>query len=518
MKSALKKTTAVVCTALLAFGSFSCQNDLLSPAPQIQFSDQVVFNTPDRIALQVNGLYSFVKTGNFLGGRMQIYGDIRANDFLNRTSNAVTGLTVWNHTETEQSQNDVTNAWAYGYGAINQINVFLAGMDANAAKFVAPVFPATFAATALNYRGEARLLRALCYYSLLQLYARPYIESNGTRPGLPLRLKGETNTENNNLARSTVAEVYAQILDDLNFAEQNLPLTYGASASTLNVTRAHRNTAIALKTRVYLSMGRYSDVITEANKLVPTTAPFAASTGVPNALNSSVTAVFAPPQETTESILSFPFTAQDAPGTQNQLAYYYLPASLGGNGEYGLNTAAGSAVADARWLATDARRTNFVVKSGTETFLKKYTTGTPYTDKAPVIRYAEVLLNLAEARARTNNGIDAQALALLNAVRSRSNPTIPAVPATATTPAIPAIPSPMFVATDFASTSAFTDALLFERRVEFLGEGLRNNDLLRLDATIPGKGSVGAVEPNNTLYVWPIPASELATNQLMTRN
>jgi hypothetical protein len=497
MKFALKKTTAVVCTALLGFGTFSCQNDLLNPTPQIQFSDQVVFSTPDRIALQVNSLYSFVKTGNFLGGRMQIYGDIRANDFLNRTSNNVTGYSVWNHTETEQSSNDVGNAWAYGYGAINQVNVFLAGMDANASKFVAPVFPSSFATTALNYRGEARLLRALCYYSLLQLYARPYADGNGNKPGLPLRLKAETGSDNNNLARSTVAEVYAQILDDLNFAEQNLPLTY--TTGTLNVTRAHRNTAIALKTRVYLSMGRYADVITEANKIVPATAPFVAATGVPNTLISSVANVFASPQETAESILSFPFTAQDTPGTQNQLGYYYLPSSLGGNGEYSLNTTAGGIVADTRWEATDARRTNFVVQAGTETYLKKYPNGTPFIDKAPVIRYAEVLLNLAEARVRSTNSVDAQALLLLNAVRSRSGAT-------------------PYTTASLSTVSAATDAMLLERRIEFLGEGLRNNDLMRLVATIPGKGPVGAVEPNNTLYVWPIPATELATNQSMTRN
>jgi hypothetical protein len=246
-------------------------------------------------------------------------------------------------------------------------------------------------------------------------------------------------------------------------------------------------------------MGRYADVITEANKIVPAAAPFAAPTGVTNALNSSVVAVFASPQETTESILSFPFTAQDAPGTQNQLAYYYLPASLGGNGEYGLNTTVGGIVADTRWETADARRTNFVVRSGTETFLKKYPSGTPFLDKAPVIRYAEVLLNLAEARVRSTNSVDAQALLLLNAVRSRSGATA-------------------YTATGLGSASAVADALVLERRIEFLGEGLRNNDLMRLNATIPGKGPVGAVEPNNSLYVWPIPASELATNQLMTRN
>jgi len=270
------------------------------------------------------------------------------------------------------------------------------------------------------------------------------------------------------------------------------------------VTRAHRNTAIALKTRVYLSMGRYSDVITEANKIVPAAAPFAAPTGVANALNPSVAAVFTLPEETTESILSFPFTAQDGPGTQNQLAYYFLPASLGGNGEYSLNTTAGGILTDAGFAATDARRTNFVVTSGTESFLKKYPTGSkadnPYTDKAPVIRYPEVMLNLAEAKVRAANAIDPQALALLNAVRGRSNP------------------AGLYTATGLGSVSAMTDALLLERRIEFLGEGIRNNDLLRLNATIPGKGSVAAVPSSSTLYVWPIPSSEILTNTLVVRN
>ena len=139
----------------------------------------MVFDTPARILGQVNNLYSYAKTGNFLGGRFQVYNDIRANDFINRTSNGVTGLGVWNHTLTEASQNDVINTWGFGYAAINQINVFLAGLDANAAKFVAPAFPTGYDATANAYRGEARLLRALSYFSLLQLYARPYADGDG---------------------------------------------------------------------------------------------------------------------------------------------------------------------------------------------------------------------------------------------------------------------------------------------------------------------------------------------------
>jgi hypothetical protein len=507
MKTSINKNiTLGLCAAFLALGSVSCKTELLDPTPKTLFPQEVVFDTPARVGLQVNSLYSYVKVGAFLGGRYQIYGDIRANDFLNRTSNGVTGSAVWNHTLTETSQNDVVNLWTAAYAAINQINVFLAGMDANESKFVAPTFPATFATTtAVNYRAEARFLRALSYYSLLQLYARPYIDGNGSKPGLPLRLGAETQLGNNDLARSTVAQVYDQILLDLDYAEQNLPLTYsGGTAATLNVTRAHRHTAIALKTRVYLSMARYADVIREANKIVPTTAPFIApATGVRNTLNASVTAVFAPPQETAENILAFPFSAQNTPGTQNQLAYYFLPTTIsGGNGEYSLNTGAGSILANPGFAATDARRTGLttVVATGAAagSYLTKYSSGSPYLDKAPVLRYPEVMLSLAEARFRTAGANDAQALALLNAVRTRSNPA--------------------GAYASFASVTEAVDAVLLERRIEFLGEGIRNIDIMRLNAPIPGKGAISAVNPTDILYVWPIPSPELATNNLMTRN
>ena len=498
--SITNKAATVVCWSFLAVGTFACQPDKLTPAPEILFSDNVVFSSPARIELQANNMYAYVKSGTFLGGRFQIYNDIRADDFINLRSNGVTGTGVWNHTLTETSQNDVINTWGAAYAAINQINVFLDGLDANVSKFVAPVFPADYANKANNYRGEGRLLRALCYYSLLQLYARPYVDGNGSKPGLPLRLKGQVDDKNNDLARSSVGEVYTQILADLDFAEKNLPLNNGSA--TLNVTRAHRNTAIALKTRVYLSMAKYDDVIREANKLVPATGPYVAPSGVPNALNASVAAVFTGAQETTESILSFPFTSQDQPGTQNQLAFYYLPQGGGGNGEYSLNSGAGGILSNPAWAATDARRTNFVLVSGTQSYLKKYPTGSPnpFTDKAPVIRYAEVMLSLAEARARMTAGTDPQALLLLNAVRGRSNP------------------AGVYTTAGLGSATALVDAILLERRIEFLGEGIRNIDIMRLNATIPGKGSVSAVTPSELLYVWPIPFTELATNKLMTRN
>jgi hypothetical protein len=117
----------------------------------------------------------------------------------------------------------------------------------------------------------------------------------------------------------------------------------------------------------------------------------------------------------------------------------------------------------------------------------------------PVIRYAEVLLNLAEALARQATGttVDPRALALLNAVRNRADATVTWAP---------------------ANNTELIDAILLERRIELLGEGFRSLDVMRLGINFPAKASVSSVPSTSLTYVWPIPASELQLNSLMVRN
>lgn len=477
---------------MTALGYTSCNRDLLTPIPQTSVSDASAFSTANRVSTQLLSLYEALKVGNFYGGRFVIYGDIKGEEFINETSNLVTGSDVWSLNATN-SATAVSNLWQYAYQTINKCNVFLDGMAAGGSTVVG-------AETAAKYIAEAKLVRALSYYSLLQFYAKPYADGNGGSLGVPLRLKGIKGAGESNLARSTVAEVYTQILADLNDAESALPATYATAAD--NTTRAHKNTAIALKTRVYLSMQNYASVVTEANKLVPATAPFKAATGVANTLQADIATVFTA-YTTTESIFSMPMTgtAGDNPGTQNQIAYYFSPTAANGgvgNQEYSLNPK--GIIADSSWKSTDKRRAFVKATSNGKNWLTKYKAPSPYTDYVPVIRYAEVLLNLAEAKVRTTNAVDAQAIALLNAVRGRSD--------AATT----------FTAANFATPAALIAAILQERRIEFLGEGLRNNDLMRLQQTIPAKGSILAKAPGESGYIWPISASELALNTLCKDN
>ena len=491
------KTKIVLICSCIVF-TIACNRDYLEPTPKTSISDATSFSTPERIKGLLLGVYGSLKSGNFYGGRYLIYGDIRGEEFINQTSNLVTGSDVWNQNPTN-SATAVERLWAYAYATINNCNIFIDGINNGGKSIISNTL-------ANNYIAEAKLIRALSYYCLLQYYAQPYAKNSGDNPGVPLRLTSIVSPGSSNLERSKVSAVYAQILDDLNFAETNLPLNYTTSSD--NTTRAHRNTAIALKTRVYLTMQKYSEVITEANKIVTSNAPFTSSTGVAHSLQADISNVFKTPFTTTESIFSMPMSATtgDNPGTQNQLAFYFSPSSSNGgvgNGEYSLNPV--GLVSDTiNFRKTDKRRTAFIKTSGAGATLKywlfKYNLPSPYTDFVPIIRYSEVLLNLAEAKARLTNSIDAQSVALLNTVKTRSDAA-----------------NSVNVAS-FNSPTALINSILLERRIEFLGEGLRNNDIVRLLQDFPAKGSASSLNSSQSGYIWPIAATELSLNTKCTDN
>lgn len=484
----------ILILGLLLFMLSSCNKDAeLNPTPTTLISDISAFETSERISNQVNGLYATYKGTGFWGSLYIYYSEARAGDFIATNLNPTRGGLSYQMT-VDPGLADVMDVWEQGYQIINGANVFIAGMDTKGTEVVG-------AGIGKNYIGEARLLRALSYYYLLQLYAPPYTKDQGTSPGLPLRLTPNKGLSDYNLARSTVADVYKQILEDLDFAETNLPLQYSSAAT--NTTRAHKNTAIAAKMNVYLSMGQYDKVILEGNKIVPVAAPFISPSGVKNALLSDVTAVFKAPYTSVESIFSMPFSNTDRPGTS--LGNAYLPdganaSGLGKSGGGDFYLFEGGVVSDPNWKATDKRR-SLIFKTPTGSnagrlWCIKYLSGSPYIDYVPVIRYAEVLLSLAEALANVN-GVDARALALLNAVRQRSDNTTTLTAGT---------------------KRELIDLIVNERHIEFLGEGIRNNDLMRLKLPVPAKTPQGGspipqVNPDNPNYLWPIPNSETLYNK-----
>ena len=253
-------------------------------------------------------------------------------------------------------------------------------------------------------------------------------------------------------------------------------------------------------------MQRYADVVTEAQKIVPqTAAPFSATSGVLHALAPNILTVFAPPYTSLESIFSLPMTTNDVPGVQNGLGFYFnRPGAGNGNGEYFLDpgTQVGTRpiLINPAFTATDARRTSLLVTVSGRNYVRKYPLN-PFTDFPPITRYAEVLLNYAEALARVSGLANPTALNLLNAVRGRS------------------APNAVYTLAQFTTSDELINSVLLERRIELMSEGFRGIDITRLVQPLPAKTGVqGTVPVDAQQYVWPIPQVELDNNKLMVPN
>lgn len=110
-----------------------------------------------------------------------------------------------------------------------------------------------------NIEGEARFIRALNHFDLARIYCKIPTQSadaNGSL-GMPyLTTFDPTGTP----SRPTVADTYAQILNDLLLAKDLI-----GTSNTLASGRASKSAVYALLSRVYLYMGDYPKVIEYGN-------------------------------------------------------------------------------------------------------------------------------------------------------------------------------------------------------------------------------------------------------------
>ena len=517
---------------LIVSGLFatSCKK-VLNTAPNNAITDAVSFATADRCLLVMNGVYDAAQSGFYNGsytasrgypfGAANIeQGDNRGEDVVNIAAfYQITYQGTYNPT----TANNV-NMWATLYGLINRANIGIDGFTkASGGVLTAPV--------ASQYIAECRFLRAMAHHEALIQFARPYRDNNGQSVGIPYRDFPVNNGATVDLTRTTprmrVDSVYKKILEDLDFAEANLP-------ATKNVIRATKAAAIALKMRVKLHMGDWAGVITEGNKLVPAVVTPLTPTSVVSpiggyALTASPDGPFAS-NTSGESIFSVKNDPLDNPGTNAALSRMYGSATAGGRGLVAISPIIWN---NAVWKCDDKRRT-LLYAAGTNgnttqsIFTNKYRDYSGWGDYAPQFRYAEVLLTLAEAEARQGTGVSARAVDLVNVVRNRSV----ATPAT-----------DQYTIAGFAAKNDLITAILWERRIELLAEGKRWGDIHRnakdpdfSTGGIPAKavnGAAGlaiygcgtsytpgqaAIVYTDYRFIWPISSDEISQNPIIAQN
>ena len=531
----LIQNTLLLGTVMLAV---SCEK-VLDVQPFNAFTDESVFTSSARATLALNGVYDAAQTGGpSLAGRGYPFGaatiqqgDNRGEDMVNLQ--AFYQIT-YQGTYTPFTANN-NSMWDNTYGMINKANIAIEGFKKATASGVLT------AATATQFEAECRFLRALGHHELLIHFARPFLDGNGAALGVPYRdyavTGGESLERLQKEARPTVAAAYAKLLEDINFAEANLPVTNSGGA----VIRAQKSAAIALKQRVLLHMGQWANAVAAGNALVPTTVNPATPTSARSLVGNH--ALTATPNG------SFGFTGGNSITSENIFSVKNDPLDNGSvNGApaamYGSTDLLGRGLVcvspiiwnNTGWLAEDLRRTTLYRNGGTAIgramMTTKYTDYSGRGDNTPIIRWAEVLLNQAEAEARVATGISQRAIDLLNMVRNRS------LPSTAN----------QYTASSFASRTALIRAILLERRIEFLAEGRRWPDIHRtaqdpitelrsggIPAKVANGGVTGttlaqygiglavttsqpAIPYSDFRFIWPIPAIEVTTNPVIVQN
>lgn len=514
---------------------FGC-NKILDTAPYNAITDASAFTTADKCALVLNGVYDAAQSSYFVNGTTDKRGypfgaasieqeDVRGEDVVNI---AAFFQVSYQGTYNATSPNCV-GLWKGLYVLINDANIAIAGFRQAA---TSGIITATVAA---QYEAECRFLRAMAHHEALLHWARPYMDGKGVQVGIPYR-DAPINTiaavsATLNTPRMRVDSVYIKMLVDLDFAEANLP-------ATIATYRATKGAAIALKMRLKLHMGDWPGVIAEGAKLVPAVInPLAPSTVVSPIGNWALTASPDGPfvnNNSVESVFSIKNDALDAPSSNGGLSSMYGSAGVTPVPGRGLVSVSPLIWNNPSWLCDDLRKTSILTVTGVNNagtvsyFTTKYRDYATRGDYAPMIRYAEVLLSLSEAEARNATVVSQRAIDLLNVVRNRS---------------LAAPTTQLYTIANFGTSIALVKAALLERRIEFLCEGKRWGDISRLatDANyttggIPAKASnataglatyicAGGYTPGQAAipysdyrFIWPIPATELASNPVVTPN
>jgi len=505
----------------LMFTSCS-EEDLIDLEPYNQIADETAFSTPELIALSVNGMYNAAQIGNYGGGNRGYpfgaafvqQGDNRGEDVVNWY--AFYALTYQaNYTPT--TANNVYY-WNDTYRLINRINIVIEGVqDAADGGIISQDL-------ANEYTAEAKLLRAASYHELLKMFARPYRHTaDASHWGVPYHKRAFTSPEavdeGYEVGRHSVAECYQWILEDLAYAEQHLPVKSERSGS-FRLSKGTKEAAAAYKVRVYQHMWDMPNVINHALKFI--TGPYAGS----YELHEDPWEAFQDGSYgSTEHIFGMESSETNYPSVNGALASQY--------NRRGLVSISPIIWRHEGWLRDDKRRQGSEAENDPEAMVRhyfgriltaKYKRVNAMDDLSPMMRYPEVLLNLAEAYAR--EGDAANALTYLNMVRDRSL----ADPATQS-----------YNLGDFdADPVNVLEAILLERRIELVMEGSRWPDIHRLQHcehhpidgipeklanSVPpasafdldagpyeGPFGVVAIDYEDHRFIWPIPQGEINSN------
>ena len=524
----MKKQIQIFSTIfLLAITNFSCKK-YLEVDPQDVLVPSQYYQTEDEINAAIAGIYSTLAQDGTYGRNIPLELEMGNDEaqYNNRNNNN----TVPALYDCQSSTKIYSDCWTALYKGINAANLLLDNLDSS----VVSVDIKNAA------KGEALFLRGFNYFQLVTRYS-----------DVPLILKGTTQVSNPNYPRTPSVDVYNQILKDMKDAEPlvNDIVTIG------NGSRISKTALQGIVARVYLKMAghplnlglpMFDSARVWAKKVV--------NSGI-HSLNPDYKQIFinhsSDKYDYKESMWEIEFSGNNtpsgsvAPGSRFacQLAMRYTGADVNPMIIYGYGSfiPTGNLFDIYQKYPSDTLRSNWNIP--TFTYSSNTTPRTATTAAAspwdrdcgkwkrdyevvipknrdwgptnfPVIRYADVLLMLAEAENELGNLVDARNY--LNQVRARAL-------------------AEQISAFSGADMITLRQIIKDERARELCFEALRKFDLIRWGDFIPAmlncKNAIAnSTSVNKTRYLvtynnvgyrdtlLPIPSSELSVNGLATQN
>ncbi len=441
--------------ALFLIASVVGCNKRLDVPPKNSIDEKDALNTSSDVEAALVGAYRLAGDGDVLGGNAQVDQELLANEGDLNWSGTYQGMTQIYNKNIPVNNGFITNTWANTYTAINVLNNVLSSIEK------------VDDSKKDKVEGEAKFLRGLLYFQLVQAYAKDW--SNGdpnTNLGVPIILEPTRDiSEASKVPRNTVAEVYSLVISDLTTARDKLPQTNSFFATTYS--------ASAILSRVYMQQAKYAEAATEANRVIASnrfslTPTYAESFPAPFP--------YAPRENTSEEIFAIQVTT--IVGVNDFNTYF----SSNGRADiditdFHLN----------KYEANDDRLNLFYVDGGSV-----------YTGKhenqygnVTIVRLAEMYLNRAEANFRLQ----------------------PAAPIGGITPEQDINRIRARVGLDPIDAADLTlDKIINERRLELAFEGQALADAKRL------KRNVGATPWNSPKLVYPVPEREIIVNENLEQN
>lgn len=245
----MKKSFLLIIFTALILGA--CNKDFLNTKPTNAVPDDQVFNTADNVETVLNGTWSYMFE-EFFTYAVPGYKSIHLTSDAMGSDVAVTpayGLRdSYAYTEmTDNTKNRVTAFWTILYKVIDNCNNVIAKVD-----------NATGDETKKQWlKGQAYTLRANCYLTLASFYQ---FNRTGAEKAVPIYTE-PSGPATAGKPKSTISEVYKQVIDDL---QKALPLLKDYQRNPTQKWKIDLNVANGLLARAYLYNHQWKEAITSA--------------------------------------------------------------------------------------------------------------------------------------------------------------------------------------------------------------------------------------------------------------